>query len=76
MRYVNEMLRLSCAPELLRLKLFPDAKELTESFSAYNAIRTHLADEFKPADGRVTLIAVGDGHTPRTAALCAFLTQW
>ena len=76
MRYVNEMLRLACAPELIRLKLFPDAKELTESFAANNAIRTHLAAEYPTSDPRVTLIAVGDGITPRTAALCAFLTRW
>lgn len=76
MRYVNEMLKLACSPELVRLKVFPDAKELTESLAVNNAIRTHLAEEFAPGDERVTLIAVGDGNTPRTAALCAFLTKW
>lgn len=60
----------------MRLKVFPDAKELTESFAANNAIRNHLASEYDPRDERVTVIAVGDGNTPRTAALCAFLTKW
>jgi hypothetical protein len=56
--------------------VFPNAKELTESFAANNAIRIHLAGEYTPGDERVTVIAVGDGNTPRTAALCAFLTKW
>ena len=75
-RYVNECLRLACAPELMRLRLFPDAKELTESFAINAAVRTHLASTHPASDERVTLVAVGDGNTPRTAALFAFLTRW
>ena len=75
-RYVSEMLKLACGPELVRLRVFPDAKELTEAFAASNAIRTHLWSRYKPNDERVCLIAVGDGNTPRSAALCAFLTRW
>ena len=70
------MLKLACGPELVRLRVFPDAKELTEAFAASNAIRTHLWSRYKPNDERVCLIAVGDGNTPRSAALCAFLTRW
>jgi len=29
-----------------------------------------------PADAAVTCVAIGDGNTPRTAALFAFLTRW
>ena len=86
-RYVTELLTLTSGPELLRLRIFPDAKELTESFAAHNAARTYLypRDDFggakvksavDPADHSVTLIAIGDGTTPRTAALFAFLTKW
>lgn len=75
-RYVTEMLKLACGAELVRLRVFPDAKELTEAFAASNAIRTHLRRRYEPDDERVCVIAVGDGNTPRSAALCAFLTRW
>ena len=82
-RYVTELLKLACGPELVRLRLFPDAKELTESFAANNAARSFLWSKnaagrarVDPADAAVTCVAVGDGNTPRTAALFAFLTRW
>lgn len=34
-RYLDEFVRFSRSPELLSLKLFPNAKEITESFGAY-----------------------------------------
>ena len=82
-RYVTELLKLACGPELVRLRLFPDAKELTESFAANNAARSFLWSKnaagrarVDPADAAVTCVAIGDGNTPRTAALFAFLTRW
>lgn len=75
-RYMTEFLQLNCAPGLLESKLFPDAKELTESFGAFNAWRTYLSREFDAEDPGITLVSVGDGCTPRTAALFAFRTRW
>jgi hypothetical protein len=75
-RYVTEFLQLHCAAELAESRVFPDAKELTESFSAFNAWRAHLSDDFSADDPNITLVSVGDGRTPRTAALFAFRTRW
>mmetsp|Transcript_47646 Transcript_47646/g.102014 ORF Transcript_47646/g.102014 Transcript_47646/m.102014 type:complete len:377 (-) Transcript_47646:412-1542(-) len=75
-RYTTELLELNCGPVLLELKLFPNAKELTESFACFAAVRTHLGSVFKPTDPEVTVLVVGDGMTPRTAALFAFRTSW
>lgn len=75
-KYLSELLTLECGPELLRLRLFPDAKELTESFAAFHAVRKHLSSTFRPDDTDVTVVCVGDGTTPRTAALFAFRTKW
>lgn len=48
LRYFEEfMCDLVCGSELLDLKLFPDAKELTEVMGAFNAVRRHL---FIPPD--------------------------
>jgi hypothetical protein len=74
-RYLDEFFRLRCASDMLRWQLFPNAKELTESFSAYDAVRSVL-DDFRLNDPGVTMVAVGDGSTPRTAATFALRTAW
>jgi len=73
LRYLNEFFALKCAPDIFYM--FPNPKEVTESFGAFNAVKKHLKD-FDPKDPRVGLIAVGDGATPRTASTFAFRTQW
>ena len=75
-QYMTEFMQLGCATELLQNRLFPDAKELSESFGAYNAWRRHLSKTFHAEDDDITLISVGDGQTPRTAALFAYRTKW
>lgn len=89
MRYINEFMRTHCAPDLLAWGLFPNAKEITESFGAYNAVRKWLVHH-KPVvyacytvppftefnDDHTRLIVVGDGNTPRTAALFAARSKW
>lgn len=85
-RYVDEFVALNCAEDLLRLKVFPNGKELAESMSAYSTVREYLhvhGAEHAQTDGilsfkdpNVVLVAVGDGVTPRTASLFAFRTAW
>lgn len=74
-RYLTEFVRCARGADMLRRKLFPNAKEITESFGAYNAVRAHLPG-FVLGDPSVTMIAVGDGHAPRTAATFAYRTAW
>ena len=80
LRYLNEFIKLRCAPELLTLRVFPDAKEITEAMSVLSAWRAHilpLAAALPPAAAgeRRCIVCVGDGCTPRSAALFAFMTQ-
>ena len=72
-RYFDELVQLSSAPLILDLKMFPNAKEITESMGMFNAIRqyTDLA-----LNGGYNCIVVGDGHTPRTASLMAVRTNY
>lgn len=72
-RYAFELCGLKCAPALI--PLFPNFKEVSESFAAFAAVRLHLP-ELKPRDTDVTVIAVGDGSTPRTGATFALRTAW
>jgi hypothetical protein len=77
LRYANELTRLTCAPDLLALRIFPDFKEVAESFAAYDAVRRHLLGSALALDATdVTLVAVGDGCVPRTAITFAFRTRW
>lgn len=87
MRYADEFLKCKCSPDLMKLGVFPDFKEVTESFGAYNAARkyvfkTHKSDGdiracgFDPSDRDVLALIIGDGNTPRTAATFAFRTKW
>ena len=78
-QYFSRLLTLASGPELLSKNLWPDAKEMSESFACSEAffrfILPHLpsppaAGEATPGD-RVMLV-VGDGSTPRTAGLLAY----
>lgn len=73
-KHINDFLNLKCAPDMLERGLFPNAKEITESNAAYHA--TRYLPGYDLNDGDVRLIAVGDGTTPRTAAMFAFRSKW
>ena len=73
-RYLTEFIRLNCAADLMAMKIFPNAKEITESFAAYSACRKHVP--FNMADPSVTVYCIGDGVTPRTGATFAYRTKW
>lgn len=73
-RYFDEFLRLKCAPELAQLRLYPNGKELTESFAMFRGIvkmlnAASLAEPWQ-------LIDVGCGKQPRNAALFALRSRW
>jgi hypothetical protein len=73
--YFDEFLRLSCSQDLLKQKIYPKAKEVTESFAAFYAVRNHILPDSMHDPG-ITMVAVGDGFTPRTGATFAFRTKW
>jgi hypothetical protein len=77
--HVREFLSLKCAGQMLNLGLFPNsaAKEVTESVGMFRAVADHLLDDtitLKNPD--IHLVVVGDGNTPRTAAMFAMRSGW
>lgn len=72
-RHLDEFIKLKCAPQLL--KLFPNAKEITESMGAFNAVRKIMGAKNFPREDVLCLIP-GDGHSPRTGAMFACRTKW
>ena len=74
-KYLAEFVGLSCAPDMLALRVFPNGKEISESFAAYDAARYRL-QQFRLSDPRVTVVCVGDGRSPRTGATFALRSAW
>lgn len=74
-RYVDGLFKLSCGPDLLALRLYPNTKELTESAAAYAAV-AYGDLGLDRADDSVHVFCVGDGGTPRTGAMFAFRSAW
>lgn len=78
-RYFDEITRTSTIIShntfqlMLNKRLFPNAKEVSESMAMYAAIKTKLK---LPINGGFNCVVVGDGHTPRTAALVAARTNY
>ena len=71
-RYIDEFIRLDCAPLLLELKIFPDSKEITEAMSTFHAYRRFIQPNIpKVSLGRKCVVCVGDGSTPRCASIFA-----
>ena len=84
-RYIDEFLSLKCVTDLINHKIYPDAKEITESMSILNALRKYFHSSSKDlqkhkdynfANKNVTAIIIGDGSTPRIASLLCFVTKW
>jgi len=74
-KYINEFIeQYKSATDLLSLNIYPNAKEITESYAAFNCARTKIRHPF--SDPTYTVVCVGDGRTPRTAALFAFRSNW
>lgn len=75
-RYFNDLIRLKCGPDLMALDIFPNAKEVTESFAAWNAVLKHLIGRGFNFSEKAHAVCVGDGHTPRTGATFAYRSGW
>jgi hypothetical protein len=73
-RYLSDLVKLRCASRLLSFGIFPNAKEVTESFGAWDAIRRHLP--YAPNRRDVLAVCVGDGVSPRTGATIALRSGW
>ena len=77
-KYVNRFFSLNSAEDMMKNKLFPNVKEVTESMSFIYLFEQKLYswDESLYKNKDVTVIVVGDGKTPRTAAMINFLTPY
>lgn len=74
LKYLDNFIKMNrSAVDLLSTGVFPNAKEITESFAAHHAVMHKLgcsAEMLKRLDPFI--VVVGDGSTPRTGATFAF----
>ena len=86
--YMDQLFRHDCFGTLVQLKLFPSAKDCSESMGALQGVGSFDEEPLDPAVPEssvgirgsstpgVLVLAIGDGTTPRTAALACYLTKW
>ena len=79
-KYLNRYIRLKASADMQALELFPNLKEIQESFSIFNVIESYILKRDTNIDrnkeNHVLCFVVGDGTTPRTAAVINFMTKW
>ena len=72
--YIQRIFGMKCLADMSILELYPNAKEVTESYGCFEAVVNNFNYDLK--DPNVNIVCVGDGHTPRTAAMFAFRSRW
>lgn len=75
LRFIDIFLRWDCGRLLLDWGLFPNTQEITESMACLETIRERLP-EVPMSSSDVIAVVIGDGRTPRTAALLSMRTKW
>ncbi|KAL7541787.1 hypothetical protein ACHAXR_011214 [Thalassiosira sp. AJA248-18] len=75
--YLDQLFSLDCFPDIVALKAFTSAKDVSESMGAIQAACQHgLLKDKKNAKKNIKCLCIGDGSTPRTAVLACFLKKW
>lgn len=76
-RYIQRFFGLKSASNFIELGLFPNIKEISESMSMFYCVTDRILPliESNRSLDNVHIIVCGDGCTPRTAALFAFMSK-
>ncbi|GFH59120.1 hypothetical protein CTEN210_15596 [Chaetoceros tenuissimus] len=71
--YLDMLFAMNCFQDIVALKAFSSAKDVSESMAALQAACEHGNIGKKD---KVKCLAIGDGSTPRTAVLACFIKKW
>ena len=74
--YLDQLFSLDCFPDIVALKAFTSAKDVSESMGAIQAACQHGVLKNVSSKSNVLCLCIGDGSTPRTAVLACFLKKW
>lgn len=72
--HLNRFIRMDCSSLLLKNKIYPNIKEITEAVGIFAAYQKYVLPFIKDTR-ECQVICIGDGKTPRVAALFACLTK-
>ncbi|GMH97504.1 hypothetical protein TrST_g9257 [Triparma strigata] len=75
LEYIDHLFSLECFHEIVGLKVFPTAKDMTESYGVIKAYMNLAKSWEGEKKGRVKCLVVGDGSTSRTGVLCCYLMK-
>ena len=71
------MFSMKCFSDIVTLEIFSSAKDVSESMAAIQAASHHgVIDKNDKTKSRVKCLCIGDGSTPRSAALACFTKKW
>lgn len=71
------MFSMKCVSDIVALGIFTSAKDVSESMAAIQAASHHgLINKHDTPSYRVKCLCIGDGSTPRSAALACFTKKW
>jgi hypothetical protein len=82
--YIDKLFGLDCFTDIVHLKAFTSAKDVSESMAAIQAANNsnsnnqqhkRSADNWSMKTKNVLCLCIGDGSTPRTAVLACFLEK-
>lgn len=80
--YVDRLFAMDCFQDIVNLKVFASAKDVSESMAALLAVSRHgniMSEKTSSqSDGdynKVLCLCIGDGCTPRTAVLASYLQK-
>ena len=74
LRYIDFFLKLKSAAKLIDTCFYPNAKEISETQGAFEAVRHKLKLDYN--DESIAILVVGDGYNPRTGYYIANMTKW
>jgi len=76
-RYLEHFItRSKCAADLLLLQVFPNCKEITEAWGAFEATHKLPKPFIDWSNPDIHAVVIGDGATPRLGATIAFRSKW
>lgn len=75
--YIDKLFGLDCFPDIVACGAFTTAKDVSESMAALQAATFHgtLRNSKNAQPQNVLCLSIGDGSTPRSAVLVAFLKK-
>jgi hypothetical protein len=74
--YLDQLFSMKCFHDIVALQVFTSAKDISESMAAIQAASQHGLIPKHDKKCRVKCLCIGDGSTPRTAALACFIKKW